>query len=442
MRARRHLMSSIAAVAAFLLLATACTSGSSDKDGKDTSSSTSLALKASARGVTADTITLAYTYLDFDALKQQNLVKAGWGDQQATMQSLVDALNADGGINGRKVKVDYAPYSPVGTEAAEAACLRLTKDTEVFAVLGGFLGPAEPANTCIVGGGDTILVGGVQSPERLAQAKAPWITDRAQRSRKADILLSLLDSTDRISGAKVAVVTNTDAADIRSNVQKSLKTFHVDVVEDLVLDAPIGDIPAEDTAWGPLTERIRASGANTVLIVGNPSSAIRNLASQGLDVQLWATDEDTLNNLGATVNPADAQGTLTATPPTPDGYWKGKDATWCRDAFEKAHPDVTIKSPKELGENDEDWDSGLRNSCSFLTLFQAVATKAGADLTNVSFSDAARGMGEFSFGGFPYASLGKKTDANDSFQLAEFQADVGAEGGLAPITKIIDVTKK
>ena len=49
-------------------------------------------------------------------------------------------------------------------------------------------------------------------------------------------------------------------------------------------------------------------------------------------------------------------------------------------------------------------------------------------------------MDEFAFGGSPYASLGDKTDANDSFQLAEFQADIGNDGGLEPLTDITDVT--
>ncbi len=446
MGAHRRRGSTIVAALMVLALAAACTSGDDAEEGSestgaaDTTEDTAVELTASAPGVTEDTITIAYTYLDFDSLVEQNLVTSGWGDQELAFQSLVDDINTRGGINGRQLEVFFEPYSPVGTEEAEAACLRLTEDTEVFAVVGGFLGPAEPANSCIVGPGETILVGGVQSEERLAEARAPWITDRAQRTRKADILLRLLEEEGHLEGSSVALVTNIDAEDMRGDVQASLEDFGVEPVEDLLLDAPIGDIPAEDAAWGPLAERIRGSGADTVMIVGNPSSAVRNLASQGLDVALWATDEDSLQNLGATVEPADAEGTLTATAPTGDELWDSEGVAWCRDAFTAANPDVEVIPPGELEEGDEAWVSGILAGCGFLSLFEVVAAEAGADLTNVSFADAAAGLDEFAFGGSPYASLGDKTDANDSFQLAEFQADIGNDGGLEPLTDITDVT--
>lgn len=443
MRAHHRLRTTIAMLLAVLVIAAACTSGD-DADEADEGSTgtepteTTLGeLTASAPGVTEDTITIAYTYLDFDSLVEQGLVESGWGDQEAAFQSLVDDLNARGGINGRQVDVVFEPYSPVGTEDAEAACLRLTEDTEVFAVLGGFLGPAEPANSCIVGQGNTILVGGVQSAERLADARAPWITDRAQRTRKAGILLHLLEEEGYLEDASVALVTNIDAG---GDVQASLEEFGVEPVEDLLLDAPIGDIPAEDAAWGPLVERIRGSGADTVMIVGNPSSAVRNLASQGLDVDLWATDEDSLQNLGATVEPTDAEGTLTATPPTGDDVLDAEGITACLDAFTEANPDVDVSLPSELEEGDEAWISGILLGCGFLQLFEAVAAEAGADLTNVSFAEAAGRLDEFAFGVSPFASLDDKTDANDSFQLAQFSADVGRNGGLEPLTDVTDVT--
>lgn len=446
MRAHHRLRTTIAMLLVVLVVAAACTSGDDAEEGEGGSGTaaptetTALELTASAPGVTEDTITVAYTYLDFDSLVDQGLVASGWGDQELAFQSLVDDLNERGGINGRQVEVVFEPYSPVGTEEAEAACLRLTEDTEVFAVLGGFLGPAEPANSCIVGQGNTILVGGVQSAERLADAQAPWITDRAQRTRKAGILLQLLEDEGHLEDASVALVTNIDAEDIRGDVQASLEEFGVDPVEDLLLDAPIGDIPAEDAAWGPLAERIRGSGADTVMIVGNPSSAVRNLASQGLDVDLWATDEDSLQNLGATVEPADAEGTLAATPPTGDDVLDAEGIAACLDAFTAANPDVDVSLPSELEEGDEAWISGILLGCGFLQLFEAVATEAGADLTNVSFADAAGRLEEFAFGVSPFASLGDKTDANDSFQLAEFSADVGRNGGLEPLTDVTDVT--
>ncbi|MEI2639426.1 MAG: ABC transporter substrate-binding protein [Microthrixaceae bacterium] len=279
MSVRRAFGRAVTALCVVGLLATACASDGDEKgssDDESTTESTGASNTPLGRGVTADTIKIGYSYLDFASLVDQGLAASGYGDQELAMQTMVDALNADGGINGRKIEVVYEPYSPLGTEDAEAVCLRLTQDDKVFAVLGGFLGPAEPANACVVGQQETILVGGVQSPERLAEAKAPWITDRATRTRQAAILLNLLESEKMLDGAKVALVTNSDAQETHDAVLESLEEYDIDPVDDLSLDAPIGDIPAEDAAWSALSERVRSSGADTILVAGNPGSTIRN----------------------------------------------------------------------------------------------------------------------------------------------------------------------
>ena len=335
----------------------------------------------------------------------QNLIAAGWGDQELAFQTLVDGINADGGINGRQIEVIYEAYNPVGTEDAEAACLRVTEDNEVFAVVGGFFGPAEPANTCIAGRGGTILVGGVQSEERLAEATAPWLAARVLRSRQANVLMSLLDQEGYLEDAEVALVTNIDAEDVHDDVVGALDEFGVEPVEDLLLDAPIGDIVAEDNAWAPLAERIRGSGANTVLVAGNPSSTVRNVASQGLDVDIWALDSDAVQNLGSTVDLADVAGTLTTSALSGQAAWDDESVADCRETFIAANPDVEIIEPDDLEEGDEEWAAGILAACSPLALFQILATAAGADLTNVSFADAAATIGDFSLPAAPFVSL-------------------------------------
>ena len=434
-RGRPFRLLAIAGAALFFVAACA-----DDEDAGDDSTTTSGELTASAPGVTADTITIGYSYLDFDVLVSQGLTPSGFGDQELAFQTQVDALNEAGGINGRQVEVVYSPYSPLGTEDAEAACLRLTQDNEVFAVLGGFLGPAEPANTCIAGQQETILVGGVLSEERLAEARAPWITDRAPRSELADILLTLVESEGMLEGRSIALVTNVDAQDAHDDVVAALTDHGVEPVEDLALDAPVGDFPAEDAAWAALGERVRTSGADTVLVAGNPSSTIRNVASLGLEVEIWALDPETLLNLGTSVNLEDARGVLSASQPgdllESDGFAD------CRDTFAAANPDVPILAPEELGETDEDVLSGLSLACNYLDLFVAVATDAGPDLTGDSFEAAIAGgeLDDFSIATQPFASLGAdKRFSNDSFRLVVFDPDAGPTGGLEPQSDVVDV---
>lgn len=392
-------------------------------------------------GVTEDTITVGYAYLDFDSLVEQGFAPNGWGDQEAAMQSVVDGINASGGINGRTLEVIYEGYSPLGTEDAEAVCLRLTEDNEVFAVLGGFLGPAEPANTCIVGRQGTILVGGVQSEERLGEATAPWITDRPLRTRQAATLLDLLQAEGKLDSANVAVVTNIDAEDTRDAVLATLGDYGVEPVEDLLSDAAIGDVVAEDQTWATLAERIRGSGADTVLVSGNPSSSIRNIASQGLDVEIWVLDQESLLSLGSTVDLESARGALAAAPMAGDERWDHETVAPCREAFEAANPGVEVTNPEALVEGDEDVQQGLTTACRFLKLFETVAAAAGDELNNDTFAEAAAGLSEFSIPGQPFASLGAdKFDSNDSFRLVSFDPSIGQDGGFEPLTDIADVT--
>jgi hypothetical protein len=434
----------VALLAALALAASACVADEDDDSASDDAPAEDEAPAgdpdAPAPGVDEDSIAIGYSYLDFDFLVDQGLSPAGWGDQELAFQTLVDDVNANGGIDGRMLEVTFEPYSPVGTEAAEAACLRLTEDTEQFAVLGGFLGPSEPANTCIAGRGETILVGGVQSQERLDEATATWITDRPDRVRQADALLSLLDGEGELEGRSVAVVTNTDAEESRAGVVDLLGDYGVEAVEDVLLDAPIGDIVAEDAAWAPVAESIRGAGADTVLIVGNPSSSIRNIASQSLDVDMWVVDQEALRNLGSSVDLEDAAGALTAAPLSGQAAWDDETVEPCRTVFTEANPDVEVIDPDDLEENDEDWTQNIMLGCRMLQLFQAVAEEAGENL-NVSTFDAAVGtVGEFSLPVQPFASLAAdKLSTNDSFQLAEFDPSAGGSGGLTPITEISNV---
>lgn len=432
----------IALMAAFALFASACVDDEGDgesSDGGDDGGSEPSA--EPAQGVTDDGIKIGYSYLDFQSLVDQGLSPSGWGDQELAFQTFVDNANENGGVADRQLEAVYEPYSPIGTEEAEAACLALTQDEEVFAVIGGFVGPAEPANTCIAGRQETALFGGVQSPERLAEATAPWATDRPTRSQQAQVLLSLLDEEGALGDASVALVTNTDAEDVQDDVRAALAEFGVEPVEDLVIDAPIGDIVAEDQAWATLAERIRGAGADALLVVGNPSSAVRNAASQGLDVDLWITDQESLQSLGSATDLEDARGALTAAPLTGQELWDDESLGECREIFTEANPDIEIIDPDDLEEGDEDWPQGITVACRFFRLFEAVVNGADGDLSNAGVQTAIDGLGEFTIPGQPFASLGPdKFTSNDSFRLAEFDPDVGQDGGLEPVTEIEDVT--
>ncbi|MCU1368628.1 MAG: hypothetical protein JWN39_4267, partial [Ilumatobacteraceae bacterium] len=96
-------------------------------------------LTGDAPGVSADTIKIGVTYVDTEALKAVGL-NYDLGPHAKVYQALADDINAKGGINGRKLQIVLAPIDPTNAAGADAACLKLTEDDDVFLITGFFLG--------------------------------------------------------------------------------------------------------------------------------------------------------------------------------------------------------------------------------------------------------------------------------------------------------------
>src|SRR4051794_37364919 len=162
----------LALVALFAVLV-GCTS--SRDDGKVASDSTGGATKpevgTNGRGVTDDAIKIGYSYIDLETLAKSGIIKIDQGPYEDIVKALVDDVNARGGVNGRKLEVSTAKFSPIGNEEQLAACTKLTEDDKVFAVLGGLL---NDNNLCITQQHATTLVGeSYLNAGRLAKARAP-----------------------------------------------------------------------------------------------------------------------------------------------------------------------------------------------------------------------------------------------------------------------------
>ncbi len=400
-------------------------------------------LTATWRGVTADTITIGVTHLDIEQLVELGFSPATWGDQELVIRALADDINERGGINGRRVEVLVDKYNPIGATEAEAACLRLTEDNEVFAILFGFLGPAEVANTCIVGTQETILVGGTITPDRLADARAPWVNERVTREVSTGALFTLLEAEGMLEGRSIAVVADLSAAPQLEQVADLLREHGVEPVLEVATSSQVADLIAQNQEWAALSERIRAAGTDTLLLVGNVSAGISNAALNGLEVDIWATDASGLgSNIGANVEPEDARGVITVGAMTGSQIYE-TDPRFkeCLDAFNARHPDIEIKHPNTLEEGEPLWYTSLSAHCRFFQLFELLATAAGPILTHETFAEAIANIGEFSIAGQPYASLGAdKLSSNDSFQLLAQDPDRGARGELVPIGPMRDAT--
>lgn len=399
-------------------------------------------LTATARGVTAEAITVGISMLDFELLKELQLSPQGWGDQILIYETFIADINANGGINGRMIEPVFRFYSPLGTTEAEAACLELTEDNETFIVLGGFLGPAEPANTCITGRGGTALIGGRQTPERLAEATAPWFETGTNRTRRLEVFMSLLQSEGYLDeGRSIALIGGIQAEEEFAQAGELMRELGVEPVIEVLNEAPDGDIPAQDAVWQALSERVEVSGADTALIITSVSGNIRGLRSNGIDIDIWTVDNDSLASLGESVEPEWADGVVTIQAQGDIEAWEDETVSECRRIFSEANPDIEILSPEEAEEGDEQWYNGIMNYCRWLQAFTLIATEAGPELTHETFEEAAYRLGDFQLPAQPFNSITPdKPDANDSARLGVYDSELGARGEIVPLTDIIDAT--
>ncbi len=399
-------------------------------------------LTASWRGVTSDTITIGVSMLDFDLLQEMGLTAAGWGDQQGVFQALVDDLNANGGILGRKVVAVYDVYSPIDAADAERACTVLTQDNEVFAAVLGFVGPlAGTADPCFAGTNNTPLVGGEQTPDELAQATAPWFNVDPSTEDHTSNLLDLLVQTGRADGARVFVVSHQASTGDEPLVLEGLGERGIEVVGNAVLDANDGDTAAQDQLMQVISERIRADGADTVMINGNPAATIRGLGLNGLldSVTIWSNNAAGLNNLGETFDHEWARGAIASDGPSELDIWNDDVFQDCVRAVNAAGIGADLRPTAELADDDENWFNPVRRYCGHLSLFAQIAAAAGPDLTPETFEQAAYTLTDFVLPGAPANSLSPtKPGARDLYRLTTFDPDVG-NGENVPLTELIDI---
>jgi ABC-type branched-subunit amino acid transport system substrate-binding protein len=228
-----------------------------------TAAPTTAAITGPAPGVTADTIKIGVTFVDTAALKKVGL-DFNLGDHKAVYQALADDINKNGGINGRKLQLEFAAIDPSNPQSAEETCVKMSDDDHVFAAIGFFLADAV---ICPVSTHSTAVIGGDITADRQSKAKAPWISPAADDLVLKQVLSAFKDKG--VLGGKVAVYTYvSDKATLDTIVMPGLKDLGVTPVDFAVGDAPNNDTAALAAQIKTFAQRFKAAGADTVLLVG------------------------------------------------------------------------------------------------------------------------------------------------------------------------------
>ncbi len=456
--ARRRGRILLAVLAALSLAAGAC-GGDDGADGDGEATGTTAGgggeLTDSFRGVTAEAIKIGIVLVDYDAIAFA--VDFNRGDQEAIARVFVDAINAQGGVGGRRIDPVFVEYPPIpGQEPSPlAVCTQLTEDEQVFAVLGVFIDFTGEGQLCLTRDHETVHIGHELEQRWIDEAPPGLLlTPDTTKEGRATVVLEVLAQEGTLDGRTVAVVGDQEAEQrIDDLVVPGLEDMGVETGSTAILSISGEDTSAAQSQLDGFIERWKEEDVDTVFLAGNLVSAkqfVEKIKQEMPDV-LLVTDNaavlgeaQDLTAAGADPNPY--AGMLTAEGMTRAERWDDPSPALarCIEIYEEATGEEIVH-PRDIAPGPDGKKAeiaiAVEDFCGELEMFRQIAEKAGPDLTNDTWVEAVNGFGEIELVTTPQASLceGKYAAADDA-RLVEFDPSIGESGDWKPLGEIIDAS--
>ena len=374
--------------AAALLALVGCTSGDDAASPSEGKGAEEEALSGPAPGVTDDAIKIGITFVDLEAIRDVTTIDHG--DYEAVYRAVIESINDDGGIHGRRLEPVFAPINPIGSAAAEAACTKLGQDEDVFVATGFF---RDETVLCMLETQETAVVGGSMTKERLERARAPWFTAEASEDSNADAVRALAE--EGLLSGKLGVVALATAQDeLRERVEPLLDDLGVKPVEVAVIDAPPDDVAAQNNAVRLIAERFRSSDVEVVLAYGQSALTWAN-GIETLDYrpQMLFTSISTALAYVRDEAGYDESVLEDAALASPwHRFWEVPAFKECVETIEE-RTGTQIPLPPKFDGGPEPHVSA-RYACRDLALLVEILESAGRDLNYATFRKAGENLGE------------------------------------------------
>jgi hypothetical protein len=404
-------------------------------------------LTASFRGVTEDSIKLGVAMVDFQRLKDAGFIDFTHGDEELSYRAVIDEINENGGVLGRRIEPVFRTFFPVGAAEGEAMCVEFTEDEQVFAVIGVIPGLFPTVIDCIAGTGETIHIGHELTAELIDRYDGLVATPDSVAERRLESLLAVLDAEGELEGRTFAVFGDQNVeAQIADTVVPLLAEYGIEPAAVGIVDTSSADSNQINATTQVLAERFRSAGVDTVLAVGLTSPAQFPAIKAVLPDVEFLSDQvaSLLQNAQSSADKTPWEGTISVNAQNKDDGEQFSDPRMqdCIAIFEARQPDIPVRDPGSIGTDEPDTFSGLRNACNELEVFVRAAEAAGPNLTNESWVAGLESLGDgISLFAKTYASFGPgKYDAEDGFRLVRFSSSVGENGGFENLSDIVDTT--
>ena len=354
------------------------------------------------QGVTSKTITVGVPYVNFDALRSLG-VNINEGSFPDAYNAVAAYMNAHGGVDGRKLVVDYDEMNPAVTSDVTASCSQLTEDDHIFAALS----PVYP--DCYQQDHDTLVIAG-SLPGTLPASAAPDFSLSPPDIAFDPYQLAAFAKRGVFKGKKVAIFYAADSDKPEAEaVQADLKTLHVPVVTTAEDSALATDAVAADQEQATIALRFKNLGVNVVIGVGGGSvswarSELDNQATY--KPRLIATSESSFLSYVQSAKGEDPYlDNVLAAASLPSNYqaWQDPAVAKCDSEVKKAYPSDIINPPlnpvnPEAASAPATYVAVIQ-ACQDLTLFAKIADAAGKNLTVASFTHAGYGLKNVSLPG-------------------------------------------
>ncbi|MFC9392753.1 ABC transporter substrate-binding protein [Streptomyces sp. NPDC057027] len=399
-RTARRTVSAVSAGALVLALtATACTvqDRNAPSSGSTSDSASGSSTTGRAPGVTGDSIKVGIAYPDLASVRA--FIDVDLGDYEATYKALIDKINARGGVQGRRLVPVFGKLDVLSAAAAQETCVKLTRDDQVFAVLGTFAGPEQVS--CYTRTNRTAVIGGPQSRAVYAQAEAPWFSEQPGSDLAAEVVEVLARRGD-LTGRKIAVVGGAqDQGSVEGALLPALRKAGVSPVATGYLQSFGVDAATLAQQTNVVLQKARSAGADTLLLTGTPAQTLPLvLEKTSWRPRLLFTDAP--GGYQAASGKHDF-GTLSgAVVATPDVVWSDPMLQECASTVEKADPRLAGKlvDPNTVPAGQPLPGVSLWTACLNLRLFTAIAGKAGTRLDYTTFQRAGLGLGAIHLPGY------------------------------------------
>jgi ABC-type branched-subunit amino acid transport system substrate-binding protein len=330
-------------------------------------------------GVTKDEIKVGITYPDLEAIR--SVTNTNHGDYEKSYRVVIDDLNKQGGINGRKVVPVFAAIDPLGTAPAQEACIKLTEDEKVFAAMSFFNADAP---LCFVDSHETPILGGQTTSANLSHAKAPWATLESGAElgpRQIDALVKAGALKGKLG---IVAIADEEQSQLNDVVLPALKEHKLSGTT-AIIDAPSSDPVANVQQATTIMERFKSDGVKTVLLVGSAVTAVVNaLSKSDYRPKLAATNA---RNLASTAsNPATDPAVVKTAIAADAGFIFSDPALKkCFALIEKATGNKIVEN---VPQGEPQYRVSAQTACEYMSLFTTLAKAAGKNLTVDSFGKA------------------------------------------------------